>query len=69
MSRLLNVPWLNVSMDFCGPIPTDDYLIAIIDEFFRFPMVEIFHYLSYHQLQFIQYKLHKLLKHSISTST
>ena len=29
-------PWI-----LCGPLPTGDYLIVIIDEFSRFPVVEI----------------------------
>ena len=39
MSKLPDGPWLDVSMDFCGPLPTGDYLIVIIDEFSRFPVV------------------------------
>ena len=31
--------------------------------------VDLFHYLSYRLLECTQYKLHKWLKHSISTST
>lgn len=28
-------------MDFCGPLPTGDYLMVLIDEFSRYPVVEI----------------------------
>ena len=41
MSKLPDGPWLDVSMDVCGPLPTGDYLIVIINEFSRFPVVEI----------------------------
>lgn len=28
-------------MDFCGPLPTGEYLLVIIDEYSRYPIVEI----------------------------
>ena len=34
-------PWLDVSMDFCGPLLAGNCLIVIIDEFSKYPVVEI----------------------------
>ncbi|XP_061190342.1 uncharacterized protein K02A2.6-like [Saccostrea echinata] len=34
-------PWKNLSADFCGPLPTGEYLFVVIDEYSRFPVVEI----------------------------
>ena len=34
-------PWQSVSMDFLGPFPTGDYLMVIIDDYSRYPEVEI----------------------------
>ena len=31
---------MNVSLDFCGPLPSGDYLVVIVDEYSRFPVVE-----------------------------
>ena len=41
MSELPRGPWLNLSMDFCGPLPTGEYLLVITDEYSRYPVVEI----------------------------
>ena len=41
MSKLPKCPWLDLSMDFCRPLPTGEYLIVIIDEYSRYPVVEI----------------------------
>ena len=41
MSPLPRGPWLNVSIDFCGPIPSGEYLLVMVDEFSRYPVVEI----------------------------
>ena len=41
MSELPSAPWTNLRMDFCGPLPTGDYLMVIIDENTRYPVVEI----------------------------
>ena len=41
MSDLPSGPWQNLSMDFCGPLPSGEYLLVIIDEFSRYPVVEI----------------------------
>ncbi len=41
MSELPEGPWQNVSVDFCGPFPSGDYLLDVLDEYSRFPFVEI----------------------------
>ncbi|XP_020555459.2 uncharacterized protein K02A2.6-like [Oryzias latipes] len=41
MSPLPETPWHRVSADFCGPFPTGEYLLVIIDEYTRYPVVEI----------------------------
>ena len=41
MSDMPEGPWENLSADFCGPLPTGDYLFVITDEYSRFPVVEI----------------------------
>ncbi len=41
MSELPHGPWKNVAVDFCGPFPSGDYLLVMLDEYSRFPFVEI----------------------------
>ena len=41
MSELPRGPWLNLSVEFCGPLPTGEYLLVIVDEYSRYPVVEI----------------------------
>ncbi|KAI0210788.1 hypothetical protein LSAT2_004428 [Lamellibrachia satsuma] len=41
MSKLPEGPWQHVDIDFCGPFPPGDYLLVAIDEYSRFPEVEI----------------------------
>ncbi|XP_062599630.1 uncharacterized protein K02A2.6-like, partial [Saccostrea cucullata] len=41
MSELPGGPWENLSIDFCGPLPSGDYLFEIIDNYSRYPVVEI----------------------------
>ena len=43
MTRIPEQPWTNLSADFCGPFPTGEYLLVIIDDHSRFPIVEIIH--------------------------
>ena len=43
MSKLPDGPWQRVCVDFCGPLPTGEYLLVIVDEYSRFPVVEIVH--------------------------
>ncbi|XP_062610353.1 uncharacterized protein K02A2.6-like [Saccostrea cucullata] len=41
MSPLPNRPWSEVSMDFCGPFPSGSYLMVVVDDYSRYPVVEI----------------------------
>ena len=41
MSDLPNAPWESLVTDFYGPTSTGEYLISIIDEYSRFPIVKI----------------------------
>lgn len=41
MSSLPDYPWQCVSVDFCGPFEGKDYCMVVIDEYSRFPVVEI----------------------------
>ena len=43
MSELPPTPWHTVNVDFCGPFPTGEYLLVVIDAYSRFPEVEIVH--------------------------
>lgn len=40
MSALPETPWHSVSADFYGPLPTGEYLLVIIDDYTRYPVVE-----------------------------
>ena len=41
MSEMPSGPWLNLSVYFCGPLQTGDYLLVIVDEYSRYPIVEV----------------------------
>ncbi|KAK3108827.1 hypothetical protein FSP39_016677 [Pinctada imbricata] len=41
MSEMPSRPWRNLSADFCGPLPSGEYLFVVIDEYLRYPIVEI----------------------------
>ena len=41
MSPLPRGPWSEISIDLCGPLPTGEYLLVIVDEFSRYPIVEV----------------------------
>jgi transposase InsO family protein len=41
MSPLPPEPWYTVHVDFCGPFPTGEYLLVVIDAYSRFPEVDI----------------------------
>ena len=41
MTHLPCAPWKEVAMDFLGPFPTGEYLLVVIEEFSRFPEVEV----------------------------
>ena len=40
-SDLPKAPWDEVSVDFLGPIPTGEYLLVVMDDYSRFPEVEV----------------------------
>ena len=40
-SPLPSRPWEKVKCDFFGPIPSGEYLCVVIDEYTRFPIVEV----------------------------
>ena len=41
MSPLPSAPWSELSIDFSGPYPNGEYFLVLIDEYSRFPFVEI----------------------------
>src|SRR5664279_966221 len=41
MSPLPPSPWQHLSMDFCGPLPTGEMLMVVIDDYTRYPVVEV----------------------------
>ena len=41
MSKLPTHPWRSLHMDLCGPFPTGEMLFVVIDEYSRFPEVDI----------------------------
>ena len=41
MSSLPKAPWLKLSIDFCGPVPTGEYLLVLVDEFSCYPVVHV----------------------------
>ena len=43
MTSLPPAPWHMVNIDFCGPFPTGEYLLVLIDAYSRFPEVDIVH--------------------------
>jgi hypothetical protein len=32
--------WTELSMDFCGPYPNRQYIMVVMDEYSRYPVVE-----------------------------
>ena len=40
-TKLPDYPWQKVSIDFCRPFASGDYLLVVIDDYSRFPEVEI----------------------------
>ena len=34
-------PWQTLNIDFLGPLPNQNYLLVVVDQFSRFPEVEI----------------------------
>ena len=43
MSSLPPEQWHTVHIDFCGPFPSGEYLLVVIDAYSRFPEVDIVH--------------------------
>ena len=43
MSKLPTRPWDVVHIDFCGPFPTGELILVVIDAYSQFPDVEIIH--------------------------
>ena len=41
MLEMPSKPRTTLSADFCGPLPSGDYLFVITDEYSRYPIVEI----------------------------
>lgn len=41
MSPLPPGPWQEFSIDFCGPFPKGDYFLVVVDDYSRYPEVEI----------------------------
>ena len=41
MTQLPKEPWTELSTDFDGPIPSGDYLLVVIDDYSRYPVVEV----------------------------
>ncbi|XP_056132034.1 uncharacterized protein K02A2.6-like [Lampris incognitus] len=46
MFELPSSPWEKVGVDFCGPFPSGDYLLVVIDEYSRYPEVEVLQSMS-----------------------
>lgn len=43
MTQLPTHPWKQVSVDFCGPFKTGEHILVVIDDYSRFPEIEIVH--------------------------
>ena len=43
MAKLPTHVWSKVSVDFYGPLPSGDYILAVMDDYSRFPKIEIVH--------------------------
>lgn len=43
MTELPEEPWQNISVDFCGPYPTGEYCLVMVDDYSRYPVVEVIH--------------------------
>ena len=46
MTPLPPGPWTEVAVDFAGPFPSGDYLMVVVDEYSRYPEVEVISSLS-----------------------
>nr|XP_050051912.1 uncharacterized protein K02A2.6-like [Dermacentor andersoni] len=43
MTELPSGPWEEVSVDFCGPFPDGKYAMVVLDDFSRYPVVQVIH--------------------------
>lgn len=43
MSALPEAPWHDVSADFYGPLPSGEYVLVIVDDYTRYPVIKILH--------------------------
>jgi len=41
MSQLPDKAWQSLCADFCGPYPSGYYCLVVLDEYSRFPAVEL----------------------------
>ena len=41
MSLTPNGPWLEASADLCGPFPTGEMVLVVLDAYSKYPEVEI----------------------------
>ena len=41
MSELPKGPWLDLSLDFCGPLPSGEYILVIVDGYSRYPLLKL----------------------------
>lgn len=41
--KLPEAPWVDLAIDFLGPLPSGDYLLVVIDYFSRYKEVEVLH--------------------------
>ena len=46
MSELPSGPWGNISIDFCGPLPSGNNLFVMVDEYSRYPIIDIVKFVS-----------------------
>ena len=40
MSELLDSVWTELNMDLCGPYPNGQYILVVMNEYSRYPVVE-----------------------------
>ena len=41
MTELPERPWQKISLDFSGPYPTGEYCLIVVDDYSRYPVVEL----------------------------
>ena len=41
MTTLPSGPWMEAAVDLAGPFPSGEYLLVVIDEYSRFPEVDV----------------------------